>query len=83
MTGIKPNPGSKEAIELGCNCPCWDNNYGKGVPYHGSDGVEHTAFWYNKDCPVHCSKNNVCTNRGDNDALEIGCSETLGEQPDG
>jgi hypothetical protein len=26
----QPNPGSKEAVELSCCCPVWDNHYGRG-----------------------------------------------------
>ena len=42
-----PNPGSDEAIALGCTCPVMDNNYGKG--YMGMEDV----FWYSANCPVH------------------------------
>ena len=48
MDEIKlPNPGTKEAIELGCICPVLDNNYGRG--YNG-DGK---TFVYMIDCPLH------------------------------
>jgi hypothetical protein len=39
-----PNPGSPEAIELGCTCPVLDNGHGQRV-----DGL----FWMNMDCPIH------------------------------
>ena len=39
-----PNPGSNEAIELGCICPVLDNNHGRGSG----------PFWYTEGCPVHC-----------------------------
>lgn len=39
------NPGSKEAIKLGCKCPVLDNNNGAGL----GDGL----FWYAGDCKYH------------------------------
>ena len=43
---VKPpaNPGSKEAIKAGCQCPVLDNNHGKG--FNGQ-------FWLNIFCPLH------------------------------
>lgn len=41
-----PNPGSDEAVKLGCNCPRMDNSYGRG--YMGG-----TDFIYTVGCPVH------------------------------
>lgn len=46
---MKPNPGSKEAIDAGCICPVIDNHHGKGVPKWGGG----TAFWYTEGCPLH------------------------------
>lgn len=46
---IKPNPGTKEAQDLGCICPVMDNHYGYGVP----DGKGGVNFWYVGGCPVH------------------------------
>lgn len=43
----KPNPGTDEAIALGCKCPVIDNCYGRG--YRGQPGV----FAYTVSCPVH------------------------------
>lgn len=44
-----PNPGTKEALDLGCTCPVIDNHYGHGVPtLHGEP-----SFWYTEGCPVH------------------------------
>lgn len=43
----KPNPGTSEALELGCRCPILDNGRGRG--YMGQPGV----FVYSVDCPVH------------------------------
>ena len=42
---MTPNPGSREAVALGCVCPVIDNHYGAGV-----DG----QWWYSEGCPVHC-----------------------------
>ena len=44
----KPNPGSEEAIDMGCTCPVLDNCHGKGFPFEG-----RTEFWYSSGCPVH------------------------------
>lgn len=44
-----PNPGSKEAIDLGCTCAIMDNRYGQGVP----DGKGSANFWITRGCPVH------------------------------
>lgn len=45
----KPNPGSKEAQELGCTCPVIDNHYGEGMPTIGGT----PNFWINMDCLIH------------------------------
>jgi len=42
-----PNPGSDDAVDLGCTCPILDNGHGKGSAW--GEGV----FWYSVDCPVH------------------------------
>lgn len=42
-----PNPGSQEAIKIGCTCPVMDNNHGKFPPYP-PDG-----WWNSGDCPIH------------------------------
>jgi hypothetical protein len=47
-----PNPGSDEAIKIGCTCPVLDNGHGKGSMY--GEGM----FWMNKNCPVHGSDQN-------------------------
>ena len=44
----KPNPGTPEAIVLGCICSVLDNNHGEGMMI---DGVQY--FWYTEGCPVH------------------------------
>ena len=46
----KPNPGSDEAIKIGCTCPILDNYHGKGA-YNDENGKP--LFWINGDCPVH------------------------------
>lgn len=42
----KPNPGSDEAIEAGCQCPRLDNGYGFG---HMARGV----WVIDERCPIH------------------------------
>ncbi len=44
----KPNPGTPEAIELGCSCPVIDNHYGKGVEMNGE-----IVYWYSDGCLLH------------------------------
>lgn len=44
----RPNPGSDEALALGCICPVLDNRHGAGLDY--PDGP---AFWVNGNCPIH------------------------------
>ena len=48
---VVPNPGSDEAIKLGCICPVMDNHHGYGIP---SDAGP--LFWYTSGCPVHTPK---------------------------
>jgi len=43
------NPGSKEAIKVGCTCPVMDNNYGHGA--YSLNG--QSMFWYDLECPLH------------------------------
>jgi len=38
---MKPNPGSDEAIKLGCKCPVLDNEHGAGC---GPDERGETMF---------------------------------------
>jgi hypothetical protein len=45
---MTPNPGSPEALDLGCKCPVMDNHYGQGRP--SKDGP---LFVYNMECPLH------------------------------
>ena len=54
-----PNPGSDEAIRLGCKCPVLDNEHGRGIPWPRDDGrdpVKFPSFWTNADCPLHGEK---------------------------
>lgn len=44
-----PNPGSPEAVKLGCRCPVLDNAHGKG--YMGIEAL----FVYSASCPIHNS----------------------------
>lgn len=44
---VIPNPGSDEAIELGCCCPVLDNGRGRG--YLGNPN----AFVTNQECILH------------------------------
>jgi len=44
---MTPNPGSDEAVGLGCTCAVLDNNHGKYAPYF-PDG-----WWITGGCPVH------------------------------
>lgn len=41
------NPGSPEAVAIGCRCPILDNGHGRG--YMGQAGV----FVYAQPCPLH------------------------------
>ena len=45
-----PNPGSDEALELGCRCPVLDNAHGRGAMGTSGDDAE---FWTNAACPLH------------------------------
>lgn len=45
----KPNPGSREAVSQGCECPIMDNNYGRGI----LDGTGGVVFYMSEDCPIH------------------------------
>lgn len=45
-----PNPGSDEAIKLGCICPVIDNG-------HGNEELGRIrGFVMNLDCPMHGSR---------------------------
>ena len=42
-----PNPGSREALAIGCTCPVLDNNHGRG--YYG----DPERFVMTEGCPLH------------------------------
>jgi len=50
---MKPNPGSKEALDQGCLCAVMDNAYGKGYlgGVKGKDG--NIIFVVTDNCPLH------------------------------
>lgn len=58
---MKPNPGSKEAIDQGCTCPVMDNDYGKGA-YGTTD-----TFWINEHCPLHANQQQDNENQDNQD----------------
>lgn len=45
-----PNPGSDEAVALGCRCAVYDNNRGRYAPWP-PDG-----WWITDSCPLHGTK---------------------------
>jgi hypothetical protein len=45
-----PNPGSDEALDMGCSCPVLDNHHGKGFPWPSS---QSPSFWINETCKLH------------------------------
>jgi hypothetical protein len=47
MDETSPNPGSAEAIKVGCTCSVLDNHHGQG--YHKQPGI----FVFTSGCPVH------------------------------
>ena len=44
----RDNPGSPEAIILGCTCAVMDNHHGAGVPYPSGP-----RWWVTGGCPLH------------------------------
>ena len=49
-----PNPGSDEALDMGCTCPVLDNAHGRGAWGSGGDDDDSPAvFWMSMDCPIH------------------------------
>lgn len=48
-----PNPGSREALAMGCTCPVLDNAHGKGYIGGVKDEKGDTVFVYTMGCPVH------------------------------
>ena len=54
MTLKDPRPGSKEAVEAGCNCPVSDNHNGEGIPITNPEtGEIQRAYWMMSDCLLH------------------------------
>lgn len=51
---LAPNPGSVEAIRLGCICPVMENSRGAGY-YTFRDG-SRPLFLLNDNCHVHASR---------------------------
>lgn len=49
----QPNPGSKEATDLGCTCPVLDNCHGNGFPVTSNEGELLIAYWMDAECPLH------------------------------
>ena len=47
------NPGSEEAVAMGCKCASIDNHYGKGLPLPYPQNPVN--FWINAACPIHGS----------------------------
>lgn len=52
----RPNPGSQEAIDQGCECPVMDNLNGRGFPVTTDEGELQIAYWINGNCPIHGAK---------------------------
>lgn len=48
-----PNPGSDEALALGCLCPVLDNAHGAGAWGGTKDENGELLFWRVDDCPLH------------------------------
>jgi len=47
-----PNPGSDEAVKLGCTCPVLDNAHGGGAL------GKPDQFWVTEGCPLHSTEEN-------------------------
>lgn len=52
MTDKQPNPGSNEAVDMGCTCPMFDNCHGAGAYIEKGEPL----FWINDKCPIHSAK---------------------------
>ena len=60
---IISNPGSENAVKMGCTCPVMDNAYGKGCGWKDKRG--NPMFWRTSGCPLHDVKRDKEDN-GDN-----------------
>ncbi|MDR9893282.1 hypothetical protein G7B40_040355 [Aetokthonos hydrillicola Thurmond2011] len=47
------NPGSMEALRLGCLCPVLDNSLVLGYTGGVVDGNGNVVFVVNEECPLH------------------------------
>ena len=44
---VTPNPGSIDALKMGCLCAIYDNHHGQGIPWPRADGKQYvTSRWY-------------------------------------
>ena len=73
MTEIKdkPNPGSEEAVDLGCLCPL--PRSGKGL--FGMFIKKNEGRWISVDCPLHGTECTYCGKincKGDRLAYDCG-----------
>lgn len=59
-----PNPGSDEAIKLGCKCPVLDNARGRGYMGGVKNADGSTAFVYSAACPLHWPEGHVDDGNG-------------------
>lgn len=46
-------PGSKEAVEHGCVCPVFSNNYGRGLHTEAHSWGLRITYMTESDCPLH------------------------------
>ena len=51
-----PNPGSDQALDLGCTCPVLDNGHGIGV---WDEKLGTHVFWQTRGCPIHHARSKV------------------------
>ncbi len=49
----RPNPGSEEALALGCTCPFGDNCGGRGAWGTDTKPDNEKVFWKSGNCPLH------------------------------
>lgn len=52
MSDDMPNPGSEDALRLGCRCPVMDNNHGRFPPFPAEEGRAESWF-ISMRCMVH------------------------------